>query len=64
MKPLSLIVLALFSHGLFAADKGVLSEKDAGGPPKQMMSRYLHRLANDAFERRKKAYEARKTLSK
>lgn len=46
---------------LLAEDLTILTPETAGGPPRQMVSRYLKQLAYEALERRRLAYEGLKT---
>lgn len=59
---LTLGLVALLTSGLFADDLTVLTPELAGGPPRQMLTRHLKRLAVEALERRKTAYEQLKTV--
>lgn len=58
---LPLLFAAVLTPGLRAEDLNVLTADNAGGPPKQMVSRYLKKQVDAALERRKTAYEALKT---
>jgi dienelactone hydrolase len=58
---LPLGLLSLLTPRLLADDMTVLTRETAGGPPRQMLSRYLKRQAFEALERRRAAYEALKT---
>jgi dienelactone hydrolase len=44
-----------------ADDLTVLTPESAGGPPRQMLARYLKERAHEALDRRRAAYEALKT---
>jgi dienelactone hydrolase len=54
-------LLCLSAPLLPAGDLTVLTPQAAGGPPRQMLTRYLKRLAQDALERRRLAYEGAKS---
>src|SRR4051794_37164414 len=54
-------LLCLWNPLLPAGDLKVLTPETAGGPPRQMLTRYLKRLAHDALARRRLAYEAAKS---
>src|SRR5438132_9917631 len=58
---LTLALAALSCSSLRADDLTVLTPENAGGPPRQMLNRYLRKQASDALERRRAAYEELKT---
>src|SRR3954452_8474180 len=59
---LCLSLAALATPALRADDDlTVLTADTAGGPPRQMLHRYLKKQTDDALDRRKAAYEAVKT---
>src|SRR5262249_58095640 len=58
---LPLIVAASLTPGLRGEDLTVLTAENAGGPPRQVLHRYLKKQTDDAFERRRVAYEGLKT---
>ena len=58
---LSLLFIALLTLQLGAQDLTVLTPDTAGGPPKQMLTRYLKQEAFAALEQRRIAFETLKT---
>src|SRR5215470_10248487 len=62
--PRWLLTLGLLCFGappLPAGDLTVLTPETAGGPPRQMLTRYLKHLAHEALARRRLAYEGAKS---
>jgi cephalosporin-C deacetylase-like acetyl esterase len=53
--------MCVLSHSLPADELTVLTPESAGGPPNQMLARYLKQQVQDALQRRQAAYEAVKT---
>src|SRR5687767_14948264 len=61
MLSLSLAALAAPPAARADDDLTVLTADNAGGPPRQMLHRYLKAQVDEALERRRAAYEALKT---
>src|SRR5436309_1860361 len=59
--PLLLLLIPSILHAQTAKDLHFLTAEQAGGPPKQMLSRWLKQQAFDALDRRKAVYEKLKT---